>query len=112
MCKKSILLTALVLVLTLAGTVNATHIVFNGAYQNNWSGITTTTFQSATVMDLTGGSAWFWKNCSNSSAQDLALRDILRQLRKRRQDRVACLRAGRPGVELDLQVRWQRYDRQ
>ena len=73
MGKKSILLTALVLLLTLAGSVNATHVVFNGPYQNNWSGITTTTFQSETVMDLTGTGSWFWKSCSNSSAQDLSV---------------------------------------
>ena len=73
MGKKLILLMTLALVFALAGTVNATHIVFNGSYQNNWSGITTTTFQSATVMDLTGTGSWFWKNCSNSSAQDLSV---------------------------------------
>ncbi len=49
----------------------ASHIVFNGAYQNGWSGIGTTSFQGATVMNA-GGDAWSWHHVSNSSAQDVS----------------------------------------
>ena len=73
MGKKLILLTTLALVLALSGSAVATHIVFNGSHQNNWSGISTTSFGGETVMDLTGTGSWFWKNCSNSSAQDLSV---------------------------------------
>jgi len=60
------------IVLLLCGSVYADHPVFSsGSYQNGWSGISTTTFQSETVIDASGGN-WSWHGLSSSSAQDLS----------------------------------------
>jgi hypothetical protein len=54
----------------LVASVEGAHVVFDGGYQNGWSGPGTVSFDGYVCIDA-AGDAWSWHNVSNSSGVDM-----------------------------------------
>ncbi len=58
------------LAIFLASSVQGAHVVFDGGYQNGWSGLGTVSFDGS-VCIIAGGNQWEWRNLLNTSGQDM-----------------------------------------